>query len=115
MEKEELQNKEGHNLEDENSELNNKKQASEETEKKEEVLFEKMFERNQFRLIHLTKQLNERPKAILTVYLNSKLTNSVIIYVTSLKNSLGGRFYKWKDGQQLKYLLEHLIDHQVIY
>ena len=37
MEKEELQNKEGHNLEDENSELNNKKQASEETEKKEEV------------------------------------------------------------------------------
>ena len=36
MEKEELQNKEEHNLEDENSELNNKKQASEETEKKEE-------------------------------------------------------------------------------
>ena len=76
------------------------------TGKREEVLLEKMFERNQFRLIHLTKQLNERPKASLTVYLNSKLTNTVIIYVTSLKNSLGGRFYKWRDGQQLKYQIE---------
>ena len=36
MEKEELQNKEEHNLKDENSELKNKKQASEETQKKEE-------------------------------------------------------------------------------
>ena len=36
MEKEESQNKEEHNLKDENSELKNKKQASEETQKKEE-------------------------------------------------------------------------------
>ena len=46
---------------------------------------------------------DERGSAIITVFLDEELQVSVFFYLTSFENSLGHIFYKWNDGEQLKY------------
>ena len=47
----------------------------------------------------------ERGNAEIKVYLKKKVKSTYLVYfyVTSLENSLGHVFYKWNDGEELKY------------
>ena len=47
----------------------------------------------------------ERGNAKIMVYLKEKVESTYLVYfyVTSLENSLGHVFYKWNDGEELKY------------
>ena len=55
-----------------------------------------------FRIIPQTPLFEERGNALIKVFLKEN-TYRVYFYVTSLQNSLGHTFYKWNDGQELKY------------
>ena len=57
-----------------------------------------------FRIIPQTQLFKERGNAIIKVFLKEHVENTkVYFYVTSLENSLGHVFYKWNDGEELKY------------
>ena len=59
-----------------------------------------------FRIIPKTNLFDERGKAQIRIYTKVGLNFIPFLYLTSLENSWGYIFYKWKDGQQLKYLLD---------
>ena len=48
---------------------------------------------------------HDRANAKIKVFLNEKVESTYLVYfyVTSLENSLGHVFYKWNDGEELKY------------
>ena len=50
--------------------------------------------------------VDERGKGQIRIYTKVGLNFIPFLYLTSLENSWGYIFYKWKDGQQLKYLLD---------
>ena len=59
-----------------------------------------------FRIIPLTNLLEEKATANTKITtLNSKMNLMVYLYLTSLENSLGSPFVKFKDGDYLQYKL----------
>ena len=59
-----------------------------------------------FRLIPQTNFLEGEGQAIIKIYLKVQWNFDIVVYLTSLENSLGYLYTKWNDGKQLKYTID---------
>ena len=59
-----------------------------------------------FRIIPQTNYLEGEGQALINIKLKVQWNFDIVVYLTSLDNSLGYLYSQWKDGEQLKYTID---------
>ena len=59
-----------------------------------------------FRIIPQTNYLEGEGQALINIKLKVQWNFDIVVYLTSLENSLGYLYSQWKDGEQLKYTID---------